>query len=344
MSIANRKGGYFTSLEITQDSSHKSESVLTDDLLTKADNYTMHVQHFICSNTQKLNTMDEVMFEALLRGDQVDQPEDVVQDIPENIRQFKPTSYFSTLELARQLEAYINKLQLYMDTNTPGQYVEFTLQQDGCFILTLTSLFTSEFYFKLGPMTQIFTGSHEFIFAVNDGNQDFVSATQDMSALIDDQGYFEYSPGAQRRTEHTYGFKSERPLSSFDCRLSLDVVAAGIPLSTKPQVLDGKEDNNYVLARFPAADYQHSSNKIYSDENGLVERDSHLIERINIGLEDMTRNNTEAISNHLLNGKIKLCNFKIMARYFQDGQLTTVPCDFTHGFFSLKLVFTKKET
>ena len=58
MSIANKKGGFYKTLEVTRDDSNTSETVLTDAMLTKTNNYIVQVQNFVNSNTQPLNTLD----------------------------------------------------------------------------------------------------------------------------------------------------------------------------------------------------------------------------------------------------------------------------------------------
>ena len=97
----NRKGGYFRTLEIVQDKQSTSVNVLSDDLITKAKNYTLRVDRFICSNTQRLNLVDEIMFEARIRGNRLEAQDYLYEPIPIGIRRFSPTVYFSTLELGR---------------------------------------------------------------------------------------------------------------------------------------------------------------------------------------------------------------------------------------------------
>ena len=114
MSIANRKGGFYRSLEVSQDDSSHSETVLTDNFLTKTNNYTCQVEHFINSNVQPLNTIDEVYFEVLARGDQLEGPDDMVL-LPAEIRAFRPNHYFSVSELGRQLNKWTLTLNDYLN-------------------------------------------------------------------------------------------------------------------------------------------------------------------------------------------------------------------------------------
>jgi hypothetical protein len=158
--------------------------------------------------------------------------------------------------------------------------------------------------------------------------------------LLDALGFFVHDPAVLTQTPlEQYTVAS---LSSFDLRLSLDVIAT-FPISTKPSVLDGAESNDFVLARFPTSAYQATSNRVDTIGGNMV-MNVTLKERINTGLEDLTRDNTESISNHLLNGKIRHCNFRLENRYLQDGKIVRTPCDFTHGFFTIKLLFSKRET
>ena len=67
-------------------------------------------------------------------------------------------------------------------------------------------------------------------------------------------------------------------------------------------------------------------------------------EIVNLGLEDLCRNNPNAVSNFLLPGEIRQCTFKLETRYINDGVITKQPTDMEQGFWSLKLLFSKKMT
>jgi hypothetical protein len=344
MSVANRKGGFYRSLEVSRDDSHLSETVLNDNFLTKTNNYIVQVQHFISSNVQRLNTIDEVMYQVFRRGGVGDTVDDVQTNIPDTIAQFRPSGYFSIVELGRQLKEYVTVLNDYL--NAQGgvniRHIEGDVDGAGRWRFGFSIDFASFYYIQVGELTQKATGFRKYIFAVNDGVHDIYNSNDnDHLHLIDNLGFFTYNGGA-RPTLRGALFIPVRPLSAFDMRISMDVVAT-FPISTKPAVLNGVETNDYVLARFPTSAHQHTWQEIdmYNDS---LHKTVTIKERINVGLEDMTENNTESIGNHLLNGKIKHCNFKLENRYLVDGEIVRKPCDFTNGFFTIKLLFSKKET
>lgn len=347
MSVANRKGGFFRSLEISRDDSNTSDTVLGDDFLIKTSNYVLQVQHFVSSNVQKLNTVDEVMFEVKGRGGPLEGPDDaaLVFGIPANIAEFRPSSYFSIVELGRQLQEWTTKINAFLNAALPFpiQHIDSALDASGRWVVTLHPVFSSVYYIGVGPQTQILTGFRSYIFALfnPDLGRD-VWNERDLSHLhLINLGFFAYD-GGQDATTQAFTFTSERPLSVFDQRLSLDVVAT-YPISTKPAVLDGVETNDYVLARFPTSAHQKRTHGIDVYGGNLL-KTVRIRERINTGLEDLTENNTEAIGNHMLNGKIRHCNFKLENRYLVDGKIVRQPCDFKNGFFNIKLLFSKRET
>ena len=345
MSIANRTGGFYRSLEISRDDSNLSETVLNDDFLIKTNNYIVQVQHFVSSNVQRLNTVDEILFQVLRRGGPFEGPDDVVIGIPDNIAQFRPTSYFSIIELGRQLKEWTTNINDFLNVPlaVPLQHISSSFNASGKWSFTLYPDFSSLFYISVGEQTQNLTGFRSYIFALlnPDLGRD-VWNERDLSSLhLINGGFFAYD-GTIDATTQAFTFSSTRPLSAFDQRLSLDVVAT-FPISTKPAVLNGRETNDYVLARFPTSAHQQRWHSIDMYSENLL-GNIRIRERINTGLEDMTNNNTESIANHMLNGKIKHCNFKLENRYLVDGKIVRKACDFKNGFFNIKLLFSKRET
>ena len=342
MSIANRKGGFIRTLEVSQDDSSVSETVLNDNFLTKTNNYLCQVEHFISSNAQPLNTIDEVYFEVLARGTPLEGPGDVV-NLPAAVRQFRPAHYFSTIELARQIQQWTSTLNAYLNVaqNVDETHITSSFTAAGKLSFTLYPVFSTLYYIRVGEDTRNLTGLREYIFVVNDGHVDIWNENDNSHLqLIGNLDFFTHTPA--NATQGTFSTPTVAPLSVFNRLLSLDVVAT-FPISTKPSVLNGAESNDYVLARFPAAAYQETSNRIDVYGRGML-NNVVLSESINTGLTDMTRDNTETISNHLLNGKIRHCNIKLENRYLEKGEIVRTPCDFTHGFFTIKLLFSKLET
>ena len=342
MSIANIKGGFYKTLEVNRDDSNVSETILTDAMLTKTNNYIVQVQNFVNSNTQPLNTLDEALFTIKPRGTDTQAPETVVA-LPVGISIFQPSSYFSILELSRQLDKFCERFTESQNfANDNG--LEFTLNQDGTFLFKLYPEFSTNFYIELSEAAQKLTGFRQYIFVINDGVEDIGNVTDTSHLdLLDPYNFFTYdNTDATYDVEEEHEFPSLRPLTAFDWRLSLDVIAT-FPISTKPSIVDSKETNDYVLARFPSNDYQHIQTQLETFDDEILSTTT-LIEKVNIGLENMTRNNTEAISNFMLNGKIQHINLKLETRYFFDGKIIRVPTNVKHGFFSLKLLFSKRQT
>ena len=232
--------------------------------------------------------------------------------------------------------------------------IEFQLRSNGTFQLKLYRGFTSVYYLKIGKETQKFTGLPEYIFVTTDGNVTYtqrdgvqrifnVNDADHLAARIAaglaisfNAQMFNHLVAEERR------FTSGRPMSAFDHRLSLDVVAYW-PISNIISFLDGKESHEFVFARFPVSDYLEIHNKTVVVGGDL--RRSHIIqETVNLGIEDLCRNNPNTVSNYLLPGELRHCNFRLETRYIADGTITRVPTDMDEGFWSLKLLFSKKIT
>jgi hypothetical protein len=266
-----------------------------------------------------------------------------VVNLPAAIRQFTPRHYFSTTELGRQIEQWTSTITAYLNAaqNINEYQLSSRFSSAGKWSFILQPRFSSRYYIRVGEETRRHTGFREYIFVVNNGIADVWNENDNSHLhLLDALGFFVHDPAVLTQTPlEQYTVAS---LSSFDLRLSLDVIAT-FPISTKPSVLDGAESNDFVLARFPTSAYQATSNRVDTIGGNMV-MNVTLKERINTGLEDLTRDNTESISNHLLNGKIRHCNFRLENRYLQDGKIVRTPCDFTHGFFTIKLLFSKRET
>ena len=102
--------------------------------------------------------------------------------------------------------------------------------------------------------------------------------------------------------------------------------------------MNGIETHDFLLGRFPIQDYidHHVS---YTD------RDKYsVLETVNLGLEDLCRKNPDTIANYMLPGEIRVVNITVRTRYIEDQIIKTVPTDYSNGgFFSLKLLFSKKQ-
>ena len=349
MTTANARGGWLKTLEINRDGSASSDTVLKDTFLKKAEGYVCQVSRFIVNNTPRLNLIDEVMIEVLRRGQA---PGDTVGTVLPTGGQpeFQPSAYRTYLELARKMEQYCVALNDHFGQPS----IEFQLRSNGTFQLKLYRGFTSVYYLKIGKETQKFTGLPEYIFVTTDGNVTYtqrdgvqrlfnVNDADHLAARIAagqaisfNAQMFNHAVAEDRQ------FTSGRPMSAFDHRLSLDVVAYW-PISNIISFLDGKESHEFVFARFPVSDYLEIHNKTVVVGGDL--RRSHIIqETVNLGIEDLCRNNPNTVSNYLLPGELRHCNFRLETRYIADGVITRVPTDMDEGFWSLKLLFSKKMT
>jgi hypothetical protein len=353
MTQANLRGGYIKTLEISQDESHQSKCMLSDELLKKADNYVLQVTRFISNVTPNVNTYDENVFEVLRRPGPNDNFLSVAaianQNLPESIRMFRPQNVKTTLELARQMMVFSNL----------HDGLSITLNEDNTIRISMTLAFGTEYYIRVGPITRKLLGLREYLFyfqyqdlfnvdiwAIN--NEYFPENTIALF-LADVVGNFFVFRAAVAFAVHQGGalagqprrapilYESENTISCLDTRLSLDVEAS-FPISTQHQILNGVESHDFLLGRFPINDYidHHVS---YTDRNQYS-----VMETVNLGLEDLCRKNPETITNYLMPGEIRVVNISVRTRYIEDQKIKVVDTDYSNGgFFSLKLMFSKKQ-
>ena len=113
MTQANARGGYIKTLEISQDESNVSKTMLADELLKKTENYVLEVTRFVSNVTPNLNTIDENAIEVLRRPNHDQGAAQTVatmaaHNLPDAIRIFKPTNAKTALEIVRQLIVFSN--------------------------------------------------------------------------------------------------------------------------------------------------------------------------------------------------------------------------------------------
>ena len=107
---ANVKGGYSKTLTISRTASPESVTTLKDDFLKKTEDYICQIPTFVMNNATQLSLVDEVMFEIRPKGlpdaDEATIQFDgwVVSDYA-----FRPKTYRTWLDLARQLERFFHK-------------------------------------------------------------------------------------------------------------------------------------------------------------------------------------------------------------------------------------------
>jgi len=206
----------------------------------------------------------------------------------------------------------------------------------------LKPIFLDNFYIEVSPGLQEVFGMNPQLFSFFDGfdtysdvqqadNLLFVAGTE---AFIDDveNRQITVGDGIIRMSPFT--------VDQLDTRLSIDVVCT-FPNSTKITCFNGKESHEYVLARFVIADYKSFRTNTLSNDDGILGTRS-ITETMTIGLEDMTRGNPDTESNFLLPGSIQQFHISLFTRYFEGGKIITKPTDLDDGFWSLKLLFSKK--
>jgi hypothetical protein len=345
MTQSNLRGGLIKTLEINQDESNVSKTVLSDELLKKADNYVLQVTRFISNVTPNINTITERVFEVLKRplpnSNILSVPAMVVNNLSDALRLFEPKNVKTALELVRQMMVFARQ----------HAGLTITLNDNNTIRITLDQAFGSRYYIRVGPQTRKLLGLREYLyfFKYEDWHLDDVIATNDQPHpevsielfLVDAVGNFvvfqESALFVEGDVPSSYGYDSPNPVSCLDTRLSLDVHCS-FPISTQPHIFNGEESTDYILGRFPTNDYieHHVAYK------GL---DTYsVLETVNLGLEDLCRSNPNTVTNFFLPGEISVVNIKILTRYLEEQKIKTVNADYSNGgFFSLKLLFSKKQ-
>ena len=137
-----------------------------------------------------------------------------------------------------------------------------------------------------------------------------------------------------------YTYESDFTVRELDDRLSLDVIST-FPASQKIYVIDGKEQGEYILARFDLSDYKYFETVATHDDDSLSQAVT-INETYEAGLENMTRGNPDYESNMLLSGSLQQIHLILRTRYRTRGVIETVPTDMKDGFWHARLLFSKK--
>ena len=225
--------------------------------------------------------------------------------------------------------------------------VEFSVLADGAFQLRLHPEFSSNFYIELSARAAELTGLEQFVFVTTDGNGDTHTGGTENLFATNPAGNLVFTNDYP--VVVTRNFKSLYSLASFDRRVSLDVVAT-FPLSNSIFFGNGKEQHDFILARFPLSDYKRLDATVTTEEDQL-RSEVILEEDVNIGLEDLARGNPNVTSVYLLPGDIRQVNLQLWTRYLRTGSdferlglVERVKTDMEYGFWSTKLLFSKKQT
>ena len=254
MTTVNRRGGYYKSLEINREGSASSNTVLKDTFLKKAEGYVCQVTRFVVNNTPPLNLIDEDMITVQRRGNAAIAN---VLHLNDTLRIFKPGPYRTWLELARKIEEFCDNL----NTHFQQPSIEFRLLGNGWFQLKLYGGFTTTYYLEFGTETQKYTGLKQYMFVVQDDEDDQFTQENGDQFLFDPDVPGFFNDENLENVTSDFVFMSGRSLSAFDHRLYHDVVAF-FPIANIVTFLDGKESHEFVLARFPLSDYKEIHNVI----------------------------------------------------------------------------------
>ena len=381
MTTANQAGGFLKTLTITRDNSSESVLILKNKFLKKTNNYVLQLTKFITNITPQLNLIDEVMFKILPKGGVGEAyPKAFSGGWNPSYSEFRPAPYRSVADLVVQMQYFFHRFghiaRSIGDGDIPGdifvgndqfpfvrnnvdplpllaggynfqdngwsqwgddgRLVNIKLKANGCFGIHFTAEFASNFYVEVGPETQIKTGLGERLFVVQVGG---VPNTAEGAELFDPD-LFVPTFNHPKAVQTDYTFYTGNTLKSFDDRLSIDIIAT-FPLSNKFHVFNGEEQHEFILGRFPVADFQRFETEIKSNESEVTDEVT-LFEDVNVGLEDLCRSNPNIESIFMLPGDIQQVNLQLFTRYFQDGVIRRKSTDMANGFWSCKLLFSKK--
>mgnify|MGYP001082277092 CR=1 FL=1 len=106
-------------------------------------------------------------------------------------------------------------------------------------------------------------------------------------------------------------------------------------------ILDGQEEHEYILARFPYNNLKRFTSKLIETDSGTQDI-VILDEKFGAGLVDLTLGNPNYESNFLLNGDIQQISITLFTRYYENGVIKRVPMVMNDGLWYLRLIFSKK--
>jgi hypothetical protein len=359
--IANSKTSFLKRLEILQTGSHKSVCTLESEFLTKPENYTLQIEHFLVDITPTINLIEGSYLEVLRRptyGETVAEDADALltpADMPAVVnKDFLPVNPKTVLDVLSQLNQFT---QLHYGLGVK-------LDRDMSITFTLEVDFGDAYYLKLNPQFATLMELPEYIYAFN--KRDYTDDDWDQPATIhyrvsslgepnelfhpqsdgifDDivAQYFTANPDTDDFTLFAWSaqapagqgpsaFESAQTVRSLDLRLSYEVTCT-FSSDSKVDILNMNESKKRLIARFPIGD----SIETYADETSVSEH-------VNVGIEDLTRRNPNTQTLNLHNGEILIVNTMIEVRYLQGKEIKVVPADFGEsGFFSIMLLFSKR--
>ena len=217
------------------------------------------------------------------------------------------------------------------------------LKSDGTVRIEVTAEFANNFYVVVGPDTQRLLGLDPTLYVVRVlgiAPAFDVHSTTEPFFVIEPPLPTTFDPVVDNEVLQGNFFESRNALHSLDERVSIDVICT-LPLANKVFAKNGKEEHEYILARFPINDYNRFETTLESTPESVT--DNVIVrEDINVGLEDLTRKSPSSSSVFLLPGTIQQLNVQLNTRYFVDGTVISSPTKMGDGFWKLKLLFGKK--
>ena len=358
---ANSKSSFLKRLEITQTASHKSQCTLESTFLTKPENYTLQLEHFLVDITPSLNLIEGPYFEVLRRPaytDTVPEDEDellTLDDMPVlGNKDFLPVNPKTVLDVISQLHTFC---QLH-------DGLSIQIEADMSIRFQITRAWGDAHYLKLSQWFATLMELPEYIYAFNRRNQ-----TDEDWDDEDDIEYVVSAIGVENELFYTFGVEdrlfddikeayylahpyvdgttvfawsdqppagslriaSEQTLRSLDQRLSFEVTCT-FSSDSKIDIVNQDTTKKRIIGRFPIGDMIET----YSDF-------SSVSEYVNVGIEDLTRSNPNTQTLNLHNGEILIVNTLVEVRYLVGTEIRTVAADFgASGFFSMMLLFSKR--
>ena len=212
-----------------------------------------------------------------------------------------------------------------------ARIVTCRLTGDSMLQFVLSPLFAANFYIEVSAAFQRQMGLEAHLFLIEQANgarvfQNFVPTAAIVATRV--------VPTSSQT------FESQFAIENLDERLSLDLQVT-FPNSNKIMVLNGVEEHEYILARFPYNNLKKFTSKLIETDAGT--QDTVILdENFGAGLVDLTLGNPNYESNFLLNGDIQQITVSLITRYYEDNKIERIPMVMNDGLWYLRLIFAKK--
>ena len=356
MSIVNRKGGFFKKLKICRNGDHESRCVLKQGFLKKTENYSMQLTNFFINKLPEIFYQSDVPFLEIHQHQGYDailnvgvwQPHFTQSD-----RVFIPKNCYTSDELITQLDEFLHRfgvlcfqrgyryfggvnladfeerpepyfISQFRHSNPvfdavaggdvergfsafpdEGRIVNILLTRDNRIKFSYTNAFANNFYIRLSE-----NATEKLGFAGRNLIRDGAGAFGPISWL------------------------SQYAISTLDERSSIDVIAT-LNCSSKVGVVNRIENREYIVGRFYLSEVDDFT---VTDLGGNFQ----LTHNYPAGLQNLSRENPNYESNHLLNGGINEINVSLEVRYRVQQRYISKKLDCTDAIWNLDLLFVKK--